>query len=334
MFVGEAPGRLGADRTGIPLFGDQTGENFASLLGNIGWERTDVFATNAVLCNPRDCAGNNATPSVAELDNCSAYLSMTIELVDPEVIVTLGRVALQALNLITPHPYHLHSHVSKALSWASRTVLPLYHPGPRALVHRSMVQQRADYLRLSKIAHPSGGLLRRQGAIGSRRSMSDPTRMEDLITILVQVLGEVSYFRLTKLLYLADFASLQEMGATLTGAIYLRQENGPWPPSCRVALQRLEGGEIAARRSTSGEVHLRQGPAPRHVSRLAPEELALVTRVLDRYGDKDGRRLKALAYLTAPMRYLLTQEAAGRDMRRVPVLYKNLTAQQLDRSRR
>jgi uracil-DNA glycosylase len=39
LFVAEAPGRLGADRTGVPLFGDRTGDNFEALLGNIGWRR-------------------------------------------------------------------------------------------------------------------------------------------------------------------------------------------------------------------------------------------------------------------------------------------------------
>ena len=54
LFVAEAPGRLGADRTGIPLYGDRTGDNFEALLGNVGWHRQDIFITNALLCNPRD----------------------------------------------------------------------------------------------------------------------------------------------------------------------------------------------------------------------------------------------------------------------------------------
>jgi uracil-DNA glycosylase len=52
LFVAEAPGRLGADRTGIPLYGDQTGDNFEVLLADVGWKREQVFITNAVLCNP------------------------------------------------------------------------------------------------------------------------------------------------------------------------------------------------------------------------------------------------------------------------------------------
>ncbi len=51
VFVAEAPGRLGADRTGIPLFGDRTGDNFEKLLNNIGWRR-DRFFNPQPLCQP------------------------------------------------------------------------------------------------------------------------------------------------------------------------------------------------------------------------------------------------------------------------------------------
>ena len=44
LFIAEAPGRLGADRTGVPLHGDRTGENFETLLGNIGWQRESVVS--------------------------------------------------------------------------------------------------------------------------------------------------------------------------------------------------------------------------------------------------------------------------------------------------
>jgi len=92
LFVAEAPGRLGADRTGVPLCGDRTGDNFEILLANIGWRRQDVFITNAILCNPKQENGNNDTPTMEEIANCSAYLEMIIALVSPEVIVTLDHI--------------------------------------------------------------------------------------------------------------------------------------------------------------------------------------------------------------------------------------------------
>lgn len=43
LFIAEAPGRLGADRTAIPLFGDQTGNNFQYLIDTIEWSREQFF---------------------------------------------------------------------------------------------------------------------------------------------------------------------------------------------------------------------------------------------------------------------------------------------------
>jgi uracil-DNA glycosylase family 4 len=87
IFIAEAPGRLGAERTSIPLHGDVTGNNFEELLRGIGWERKSVFITNAVLCNPQDDNDNNDKPSPEEIRNCSNYLKRTIELIKPKVIV-------------------------------------------------------------------------------------------------------------------------------------------------------------------------------------------------------------------------------------------------------
>ena len=101
LFIAEAPGRLGADRTGIPLYGDRTGNNFDILLGNIGWQRNQVFITNAILCNPKQENGNNGTPTCDEITNCSSYLEMVINLINPNVIVTLGITALKALELLS-----------------------------------------------------------------------------------------------------------------------------------------------------------------------------------------------------------------------------------------
>ena len=62
LFVAEAPGRFGGDRTAVPLHGDRSGATFAHLLAAAGLDRGEVFVTNAVLCNPRDPAGRNTRP--------------------------------------------------------------------------------------------------------------------------------------------------------------------------------------------------------------------------------------------------------------------------------
>src|SRR5574341_1355959 len=137
LFVGEAPGRLGADRTGIPLTQDRTGKTFEMFLSTAGLAREDVFITNAVLCNPRDELGRNALPTSGEIRNCSQHLWASIEAVQPILIATLGRTALQALHVIHPHSIDLRKSVARPVPWREFTVFPLYHPGPRAMIHRN-----------------------------------------------------------------------------------------------------------------------------------------------------------------------------------------------------
>src|SRR5436309_10074304 len=82
LFIGEAPGRQGGDRTRVPFSGDQSGRNFTRFLDSINLTRDRVFITNAVLCNPRKPSGANRKPTTQEVLNCSAYLRRQIELID------------------------------------------------------------------------------------------------------------------------------------------------------------------------------------------------------------------------------------------------------------
>ncbi len=75
VFIGEAPGRLGGDRTGVPFSGDQSGRNFERLLVAAGLARAEVFVTNTILCSPRDERGRNRGPSRQELASCGDLLA-------------------------------------------------------------------------------------------------------------------------------------------------------------------------------------------------------------------------------------------------------------------
>ena len=103
FFIGEAPGRAGADRTRRPFYGDKSGDNFQRLLDSIGLDRGDIFITSAVMCSPRSATDANRKPTVTEIKNCSSYLKRTIELIKPQLIATLGGVALEALSRIAYH---------------------------------------------------------------------------------------------------------------------------------------------------------------------------------------------------------------------------------------
>lgn len=151
LFVAEAPGRFGADACGVPLSGDRTGRTFDTLLAAGGIKRGDVFLTNAVLCNPRDEDGRNARPSCTEIANCCHHLAGLIAVLNPQWVVTLGAVALGAVAAIAPRDAILRRDVGRPILWSGRCLVPLYHPGPRALIHRPLEVQRADYARLSAL---------------------------------------------------------------------------------------------------------------------------------------------------------------------------------------
>ena len=146
MFIGEAPGRKGADRTRIPFSGDQSGQNFDRYLASIPLARDQIFITSAALCNPRTASGVNRKPASTEVANCSDFLKRTIEVIDPRVIVTLGSVALEALKRIHYHDFVLKEAIGKIHRWNGRLLVPLYHPSPQVLAsHRREVQQLGDY---------------------------------------------------------------------------------------------------------------------------------------------------------------------------------------------
>ncbi len=146
MFIGEAPGRKGADRTRVPFSGDQSGKNFDHFLASAGLSRAEIFITSAALCNPRSVTGANRRPTSTEIRNCSDFLQRTIELINPQVIVTLGGVALEALKTIEAHRLTLREDAAKLREWHGRTLIPLYHPSPQVLItSRDVRAQRRDY---------------------------------------------------------------------------------------------------------------------------------------------------------------------------------------------
>ena len=146
MFIGEAPGRKGADQTRVPFSGDQSGKNFDRFLASIDLSREQIFITSAAICNPRTPSGANRKPSRAEVANCSYYLRQTLEIVDPQVVVTLGSVALDALKLIQHHEFSLKDSAAKIQHWNGRVLVPIYHPSPQVLAaHRREAEQLQDY---------------------------------------------------------------------------------------------------------------------------------------------------------------------------------------------
>ncbi|HUN58425.1 MAG TPA: uracil-DNA glycosylase [Candidatus Binataceae bacterium] len=122
-FVGLAPGRFGGDRTGIPFDADRSGELLRRMIKHAGLR--GVFITNVVRCNPRDLRGRNRDPDASEIANCRSHLTAELAMVNPRIVVCLGRIAWNALagreNPFEPQrPKVIEVHGSR--------LLPLYHP--------------------------------------------------------------------------------------------------------------------------------------------------------------------------------------------------------------
>jgi len=88
VFVGEGPG-FNEDRDGRPFVG-RAGGMLVRLLGSVGWQRDDVFITNVVKCRPPD----NRDPQPDEIAACAPYLARQLAVLDPAVVVTLGRFSM------------------------------------------------------------------------------------------------------------------------------------------------------------------------------------------------------------------------------------------------
>ena len=91
MFVGEGPGQR-EDETARPFVGP-AGQLLDRMLGDIGLKRSEVYIANVVKCRPP----KNRDPLDIEQQACRRWLQRQIELVDPKIIVCLGRIAAKAL---------------------------------------------------------------------------------------------------------------------------------------------------------------------------------------------------------------------------------------------
>ncbi len=157
MFIGEAPGRKGADRTHVPFSGDQSGKNFDRFIASINLAREDIFITSAALCNPRTDSGANRKPTKSEVANCSRFLRQAIQIIDPRVVVTLGTVALEALKNIKWHELKLKESSGRIYNWDSRLLVPIYHPSPQVLAsHRREAAQLQDYQVVARAIKQAG----------------------------------------------------------------------------------------------------------------------------------------------------------------------------------
>ena len=119
MIIGEAPGAE-EDRRGEPFVG-RAGQLLNSMLEAMGLERQQVFIANILKCRPP----NNRDPVAGEVAACGSYLQKQIEMIQPSLILVLGRIAAQNLLKVDSPLGRMRG---KSWDWNGIPVVVTYHP--------------------------------------------------------------------------------------------------------------------------------------------------------------------------------------------------------------
>lgn len=130
FFIGEAPGKK-EDELGIPFVGS-SGKLLNNSLNSIKLKREDVYITNLVKKRPP----NNRNPREKEISLFSPYLLKEIEIIDPKLIIPLGKFAF---NFFFPNKL-ISQFQGKEMSYKNFKVFPIYHPAA-TLRNRKMKEE-------------------------------------------------------------------------------------------------------------------------------------------------------------------------------------------------
>ena len=138
VFIGEGPGKV-EDEVGKPFVGP-AGRVLADLLTSIGMQRADIYITNVVKCRPPA----NRDPSPAEVAEHAEFLRRELELIQPKLIVLLGR---HALHWFLPAEQIGKAH-GRALRQGDHIFFPVYHPA--AVLHNPplLTDLQADFKKI------------------------------------------------------------------------------------------------------------------------------------------------------------------------------------------
>ncbi len=155
VFVGEAPGR-NEDLQGRPFVG-AAGKLLTELLASIGLRREDVFITNVVKCRPP----NNRDPRPEEIEACLPFLERQLRVIDPDIIVALGRhSALTLLRLAGREEgsiMRIRGRVFEVeLFGRKRLLMPTLHPAAALYNPRLRPLLEEDFRRLKELLGEDG----------------------------------------------------------------------------------------------------------------------------------------------------------------------------------
>jgi DNA polymerase len=141
LLIGEGPG-FHEDRQGQPFVG-RSGDLLEDLLASIGLSRRDVFIANVVKCRPPD----NRDPLPDEIDACRPYLDRQIELIQPKLVITLGRISMARY-----FPGQSITRIHGQIKWDGATgYVPMFHPAAALRNPQWMVAIRQDFAQLAPL---------------------------------------------------------------------------------------------------------------------------------------------------------------------------------------
>ena len=130
LFIGEAPGQQ-EDEQGRPFIGD-AGQLLAEMLRAMKLTREDIFIANILKCRPP----KNRDPHVDEIQHCRDYLTRQITLIQPKIIIAVGRIAAQTLLETTEKMGKLRGN---AYQFENIPLIAIYHP---SYLLRSLTEKR------------------------------------------------------------------------------------------------------------------------------------------------------------------------------------------------
>lgn len=148
MFIGEGPG-YHEDQQGRPFVGP-AGKLLDELIASIGMKREQVYIANAVKCRPP----GNRDPLPGEIEACKHWLDGQIEMINPKVIVTLGR---HSMARFLPQETISKAH-GKPLMAGQRLIFPVHHPA--AALYQASLRKTIedDFQKLPALLKQSAGV--------------------------------------------------------------------------------------------------------------------------------------------------------------------------------
>ena len=148
MFIGEGPGAE-EDRQGLPFVGP-AGQLLTRIIGAIGLQRGDVYIANVVKCRPP----GNRDPEPDEVETCRPWLERQLELIDPRVVITLGKFAAQ---LLLDSKLPISKLRGRAHPYKAGVLIPTWHPAYALRGGAApLAEMRADFVR-AKLALAEAG---------------------------------------------------------------------------------------------------------------------------------------------------------------------------------